>query len=111
MFLNIFILDDNRISAILTDYDGTLCPTASINLQVSESSQIPTELEETLSLMSSSIPVCIISSKDFYFLYKRTKKFSKIISCISGMETLYIGESLKDSVGSNQVDIQNEMLS
>ena len=95
----------------MSDYDGTLCPTASINLQDSESGQIPTELEETLYLMSSSIPVCIVSSKDFYFLYKRTKKFSKIISCLSGMETLCLGEqSLNDSVVTSQVEFQSELL-
>jgi hypothetical protein len=35
------------------------------------------------------IPVCIVSSKDFRFLYTRAK-FARIISCILGIETLIL---------------------
>ncbi len=84
-------MDNNcKIVAILSDYDGTLCPTSHINLQDCESGFIPAELEAILVDVSSTIPICIISSKDFYFLYNRVRKFSKIISCMLGIETLFL---------------------
>ena len=54
-----------QISAILSDYDGTLCPTASIRTK--EQSAMPEELENILWDISEKIPVCIVSSKDFDF--------------------------------------------
>jgi len=74
-----------KISAILSDYDGTLCPTSSIKND--EENLIPADLEEILWGLSKKIPVCIVSSKDFAFLHTRTK-FAKIVSCIMGIETL-----------------------
>src|SRR5437879_5840300 len=74
----------NRITAILSDYDGTLCPTNSVSNQAST---IPEELRQVLLDISKRIPVCIISSKDYHFLHPRTK-FARILSCIMGIETL-----------------------
>ena len=74
----------DQITAILSDYDGTLCPT---NLVRSEDAAIPAKLEDMLWEVSKKIPVCIISSKDYHFLRPRTK-FAKILSCILGIETL-----------------------
>jgi hydroxymethylpyrimidine pyrophosphatase-like HAD family hydrolase len=81
-----------RIKAILSDFDGTLCPTSScVNHHDDKSyNLIPSDLEELLCNISKSIPFCIVSSKDFYFLYEKIKKFSNIISCILGMETLFL---------------------
>ena len=73
-----------QITAILSDYDGTLCPTSSIR---SQTSTIPEGLDDILWRISSKIPICIISSKDFSFLESRAK-FAKIISCIMGIETV-----------------------
>lgn len=74
----------DQITAILSDYDGTLCPT---NLVRSKYAAIPVELEDILWVVSKRIPFCIISSKDYHFLCPRTK-FAKILSCILGIETL-----------------------
>ena len=74
-----------QISAILSDYDGTLCPAGSIRNQ--KENLIPVNLEEILWNISDKIPVCMISSKDFAFLHNRTR-FASIISCIFGIETL-----------------------
>ena len=74
----------DQITAILSDYDGTLCPT---NLVRSKDAAIPVELEDTLWEVSKRIPFCVISSKDYHFLRPRTK-FAKILSCILGIETL-----------------------
>jgi len=79
----------------LSDYDGTLCPTSHIDSQDGDSGLIPTKLEDILVNISSAIPICIISSKDFYFLYKRVRKFSKIISCVLGIETLFMEKASK----------------
>jgi HAD superfamily hydrolase (TIGR01484 family) len=74
-----------QISAILSDYDGTLCPTGSIKNQ--EENLIPADLEDILWNISKRIPICIVSSKDFGFLHAKTK-FATIISCIMGIETI-----------------------
>lgn len=73
-----------RVNAILSDYDGTLSPTDSIG---SKADSIPKQLEEILYDISQSIPVCIISSKDYHFLHPRTG-FARILSCIMGVETI-----------------------
>ncbi|MER5175756.1 MAG: HAD-IIB family hydrolase [Candidatus Nitrosocosmicus sp.] len=86
---------ERRISAILSDYDGTLCPTSSINKQGDNLNIIPPNLEDILCSISKNIPVCIISSKDFYFIYKKIKKFSEITSCILGMETIFLNNITK----------------
>ena len=59
-----------RIHAILSDYDGTLVSLA--NVKNSETNTLPTELQQTLEKVSSEIPVCIISTKDFEFLKRKT---------------------------------------
>lgn len=74
----------NRIAAILSDYDGTLCPTSSVRNKVGT---IPEELEKVLWSISRQIPVCIVSSKDYHFLRPRTK-FARVLSCIMGIETI-----------------------
>jgi hypothetical protein len=75
-----------QISAILSDYDGTLCPTSSIR---SRENVIPEKLENILWDISDKVPICIISSKDFGFLHNKTK-FASVISCILGIETLVL---------------------
>ncbi len=74
-----------QIAAIFSDYDGTLCRTASIMEE--ERNFIPDHLNAVLWKISDRIPICIVSSKDFSFLHSRTK-FSSVISCILGIETL-----------------------
>jgi hypothetical protein len=76
-----------RINAILSDYDGTLSPTDSIR---SKADSIPKQLEEILCNISQTIPVGIISSKDFHFISRRAK-FARILSCIMGIETIVLG--------------------
>jgi HAD superfamily hydrolase (TIGR01484 family) len=78
-----------KIDAILSDYDGTLCPTSSISQDNSNGSIIPKRLETIIWNISEKIDVCIVSSKDFGFLHRRTK-FAKILSCIMGIETLVL---------------------
>ena len=83
-----------QITAILSDYDGTLSPTDSIR---SKENAIPEGLENVLWDISEKIPVCIVSSKDFNFLHKRTR-FAKIVSCILGIETLVLERHKKTGV-------------
>ena len=94
-----------KIDAILSDYDGTLCPTSSISQDNSNSSsRIPERLETMLWNISEKIDVCIVSSKDFGFLHPRTK-FAKILSCIMGIETLVLKRhKLKAVMRENQYD-------
>ncbi len=49
--------------------------------------RIPLEVKKVLQEIAEQIPVCIISSKDFFFL-KETRAFAKVISCMLGIETL-----------------------
>ena len=71
-----------KISAIVSDYDGTLCPTSSLY----SNNYIPQDLYNILFDISKCIPICIISSKDFNFIGPNVH-FAKIISCIMGVET------------------------
>ena len=84
-----------RINAILSDYDGTLSPTKTLR-----SKSIPKQLEGALWEIAQRIPVCIVSSKDYHFLYPRTK-FARALSCIMGIENIV----LKDA--SNEIEKKN----
>jgi HAD superfamily hydrolase (TIGR01484 family) len=76
-----------RVKAIVSDYDGTLVPTA--HVKDTSTNVIPTELEEILGNISAEIPVSIISTKDFEFLSKKVT-FARVLSCIMGIETLVL---------------------
>jgi len=75
---------------MLSDFDGTLCPTSDIRSGHNNSYMIPQPLEDILTKMSLTIPISIVTSKDYDFIYPKTKKFSKILSCILGLETFVI---------------------
>jgi HAD superfamily hydrolase (TIGR01484 family) len=81
-------MEGEQIDVILSDYDGTLCPTTSVrgggNYDVGT---IPQGLEQILFLISDRIPLCVVSSKDFEFLHNRAK-FASILSCVLGLETI-----------------------
>jgi HAD superfamily hydrolase (TIGR01484 family) len=76
-----------RVQAILSDYDGTLVPTA--NVKNVSTNAIPAKLEQILSNISAEIPVSVISTKDFEFLRKKTA-FARALSCMMGIETLFL---------------------
>ena len=79
-----------QVASILSDFDGTLCPTSDIKYDCSNSKFIPRSLEDILCEVSLTIPISIITSKDFDFIYPKTKKFAKILSCILGLETFVL---------------------
>jgi HAD superfamily hydrolase (TIGR01484 family) len=93
-----------QIDAIFSDYDGTLCSTTSVRGGISLVDTIPQELEQILFRISKRIPICIISSKDFVFLHKRTR-FANIFSCVLGMETI-----IHNSHYSNNNEINNSCI-
>jgi trehalose-6-phosphatase len=76
-----------RVKAIISDYDGTLVRTA--DAKNSKTNSVPVELEGILQKVSSDLPVCIISTKDFEFLGKKTG-FARVLSCMMGIETLVL---------------------
>ena len=80
-----------QISAILSDYDGTLSPTTFFNSD-DKTVRIPnyhsqTELDRILWEISSKRTIAIVSTKDFNFLHYRTR-FAKILSCMMSIETI-----------------------
>jgi hydroxymethylpyrimidine pyrophosphatase-like HAD family hydrolase len=90
-----------QIDAILSDYDGTLCPTTSVRGGNSyDAGMIPKELEQVLFRISDHIPVCIVSSKDFEFLHNRTR-FASILSCVLGLETITHSPHCNDAENNN----------
>ena len=89
-----------RISVIISDYDGTLCPTASLK---GVNNQIPPDLEKVLWDISAKIPVCILSTKDFGFLRKKVQ-FAKIVSCIMGLEIFELA-TLESRAASGDIDL------
>ncbi|HEX7141853.1 MAG TPA: HAD-IIB family hydrolase [Nitrososphaeraceae archaeon] len=78
-----------KIAAILSDYDGTLCPTTSL------SNALPADLYNIILEISKVIPVCIVSSKDFHYL-DSCVSFALIISSIMGIETFLLQKNKKD---------------
>jgi len=101
-----------KVSAIFSDYDGTLIPAQVGN---SMTNTIRDELEKELWNVAYNIPVCIISSKDYNFL-KDKVRFSKILSCILGieiigkMETKENRHSSNDAKSTQNSNIRNCML-
>jgi len=83
-----------QISAILSDYDGTLCSTNNVK---DFGNKIPLELDATLSEISKAIPVCVVSSKDFGFLCDKIP-FATIASCIMGIETIVLKREVRDEL-------------
>jgi HAD superfamily hydrolase (TIGR01484 family) len=79
-------LMQTRIDSILSDYDGTLSPTNTLR---NNTESIPRQLEQILWGIAETIPVCIISSKDYHFLYNKAK-FAWVLSCIMGIETIVL---------------------
>jgi len=79
-----------KVFAIISDYDGTLCPAGDI--RVEGRNMIPVELKNVLWEISRNIPVCILSSKDYEFLCDKVP-FANIISCIMGIETLMLSRN------------------
>ena len=66
---------------------------------------IPCSIEDILCEISLTIPIGIITSKDFDFIYPKTKKFAKILSCILGLETFVLND--KEQTNHNK-NILNE---
>jgi hypothetical protein len=99
-----------QIDAILSDYDGTLCSTTSVRGGIGLVDTIPKDLERILFHISQRIPVCIISSKDFVFLHKKTR-FANILSCVLGIETVihnsHYGSNNNDKMNNSCVMCQD----
>jgi HAD superfamily hydrolase (TIGR01484 family) len=70
-----------KISAIFSDYDGTLAPED----VAPDVSSVPKDIEEQLLSLSSSIPIAIVTSKDYGFVRPRTP-FARAWACVSGLE-------------------------
>jgi HAD superfamily hydrolase (TIGR01484 family) len=88
-----------QISAILSDYDGTLSPTSFFNSD-DKTVRIPNyhsqrKLDRILWEISSKRTIAIVSTKDFNFLHGRTR-FAKILSCMMSIETIlqHIGSAM-----------------
>lgn len=59
-----------------SDYDGTLCSAMAARDNSLGQNRISPEIKEELLKISKQIPICIISSKDYFFL-KET--FARVI--------------------------------
>ena len=80
---------DKLIRAIFSDYDGTLCSASTAKDTSLGQNRIPLEIKKGLQEIAEQIPICIISSKDYFFL-KETRAFAKVLSCMMGIETLIL---------------------
>jgi len=82
-----------QISAIFSDYDGTLSPTTYLNSDnktgglTNHRNQI--QLDRVLREISNKRTIAIVSTKDFNFLHDRTR-FANIISCMMSIETIIL---------------------
>ena len=80
------------MAAILSDFDGTLCPTSGIKYNYNSSDFILRAIEDILCEISLTVPIGIITSKDFDFIYPKIKQFAKILSCILGLEMFVLDD-------------------
>jgi len=99
----------DRLAAILSDFDGTLCPTSGIKYNDNSSDFIPRSIEEILCEISLTIPIGIITSKDFDFIYPKTRKFAKILSCILGLETFVLNDKERTHYNENILNENNKV--
>jgi HAD superfamily hydrolase (TIGR01484 family) len=103
-------MERQQVDAILSDYDGTLCPTTSVRCGSSyDVGTIPKRLEQILFSISDHIPVCIVSSKDFEFLHNRTR-FASILSCVLGLETINHSPHYNDAKNNNLGCVRHQLL-
>jgi hydroxymethylpyrimidine pyrophosphatase-like HAD family hydrolase len=79
--------ENKPIRAIFSDYDGTLCSASAARDNSLGQNRIPPEIRKALQQISQQIPICIISSKDYFFV-NETRSFARVISCLMGIETL-----------------------
>ena len=89
------------MAAILSDFDGTLCPTSGIKYNYNSSDFIPRAIEDILCEISLTVPIGIITSKDFDFIYPKTRKFAKILSCILGLEMFVLDDRQQINLNKN----------
>ncbi|WP_458746406.1 hypothetical protein [Candidatus Nitrosocosmicus sp. T] len=89
------------MAAILSDFDGTLYPTSGIKYNYNSSDYIPRAIEDTLCEISLTVPIGIITSKDFDFIYPKTRKFAKILSCILGLEMFLLDDRQQINLNKN----------
>ncbi len=83
----------------------TLVPSKFGNNNINKISQ---ELEKKLRNLSKDILLCIISSKDYYFLYNKVK-ISTIVSCILGIEIINNKRVIEDVYSKNDNVKQNPL--
>ncbi len=82
-----------QISIILSDYDGTLCPT-DYSVSNNKTGRLANfhnqiDLDRVLWEISRKRRVAIVSTKDFNFLHDRTR-FANIICCMMSIETIIL---------------------
>lgn len=72
---------ESPVKALFLDYDGTISP---LNVPISES-VVPQDTMKVLSKIAEQIPVSVITTKDLYFIVKRTP-FACAWSSLGGLE-------------------------
>jgi hypothetical protein len=96
------------VRAIFSDYDGTLCSAMAARDNSLGNNRISPEIKEELQKISKQIPICIISSKDYFFL-KETSTFARVIKCLVDIETLRFNDN-RNVVGEQSLAYSNRKL-
>jgi len=69
------------VGAIFTDYDGTIASARAAR----PASKVPLRLARVLERLAARLPLAIITSKDYAFVYPRTR-FAHAWACLAGLE-------------------------
>ena len=70
-----------KVGAVFTDYDGTVAPLGVPR----DESRMFREVELELRALVRTVPVCLVTSKDFGFIHPRSR-FASGWACVSGLD-------------------------
>ena len=95
-----------KVSAIISDYDGTLCPAGDI--RVEGRNRIPAELESVLLYLQEH--PCMHPVNQGLRVSCDKVPFVNVVSCIMGIETLVLSKGDPSRIASRHLSVEEELI-